>query len=112
MKTNDELIEEFDLKFYTLVSENPDGTTTRKGVNYEMLEWLRTVLTQKDAEVARKMEETIWEVDIKLSYLHYNLRNAIRNERRGLNINGHQGDVDKYVNELCHLITNKGDTNN
>lgn len=41
--------------------------------------------------------------DIKrdLNYIHYNLRNAIRNERDGLNVKGYEGEVDKWLGELA-----------
>lgn len=39
----------------------------------------------------------------EVSYIHYNLRHAIQNERDGLNIKGHENDVEKWLNELQSL---------
>lgn len=49
--------------------------------------------------------------DIKrdINYIHYNLRNAIRNERDGLNVKGYEGEVDKWLSELAKATHSKQD---
>lgn len=52
MKTNNELIEEFNHRFYHERHLEDDG-----GINAD--EWLRTTLTQRDAEVAEAINEAL-----------------------------------------------------
>jgi len=49
-----ESIAEFDLKFSTLVAEHEDGTTTRKGVNPEMLDHIKShTIRMLEADIER-----------------------------------------------------------
>lgn len=53
--------------------------------------------------VAENARREVKGVQREASYIHYNLRNAIRSERNGTNINGHEKDVDRWLEELQKL---------
>jgi hypothetical protein len=97
MKTNDELIEEF----AKLHSTNPPTqiiTSSRKKVE----DWLRTVLTQKDAEVARERERIVEIVKGKeLLEVAFDSDSLMWKQR-----------INALLKDIISLITNKGNTNN
>lgn len=62
------------------------------------------VLSDFEQALRQARLNALEEVEKKISYAYYCLENAIRHEREGTNIEGHEKDVDIYLSQVKQII--------
>lgn len=71
------------------------------GSSIERNHLVEDYLKRKATTLHQELQKAREDIKRDLNYIHYNLRNAIRNERDGLNVKGYEGEVDKWLSELA-----------
>ena len=97
----EEAVKEFDLKFSVLVAEHPDGSTTRKVLPTEELEWFRNILST----IASKSAET--ERNRIVGEMKMGLLGIITSVGYSMKLSGGQVTVlNRQINDLLKALEN------